>query len=104
MNKQELIEKLNTVKSVASAFLSVDDVIKMVDELEESNSSFDQQKINDLVADVTNELIDQGMDLIEDYQLEMNYREVEITSVDLNEDRIRKIVSNTIEHYFDSEN
>ena len=37
MKKQELIEKLETVKSVASAFLSVDDVISMINELEDGS-------------------------------------------------------------------
>lgn len=101
MKKTELIEKLETVKSVASAFLSVDDVIKMVEELEDSFSGELAEELDELASNIANEICNGGMDLVENYDLSMNYREVELDSLTLDESAINEMILNTIRDHFE---
>jgi hypothetical protein len=100
MNKKELIEQLNTVKSVAPAFLSIDDVIEMVEGLETSSDNISGERITDLISDITSTIVGMGMDLINDYELTMSGREVEIDYITVDEDEIEKEVTDVINSYF----
>jgi hypothetical protein len=41
--------------------------------------------------------------MIADYELTMNYREVELDSVDFDDNRIKRIVHNVLEDYLEKE-
>jgi len=52
-----------------------------------------------LSADIANELSDAGTDIIDDYELSMSYKEVELDSIDFSTSNIRGIVEETLTHY-----
>jgi hypothetical protein len=92
MTKQELLLKLNSSDElVRMAFVPVSEVINWVNELEEPTIISD-----DLVDQIVEEIIDYGLDLIDDYTLGMNYREVELESIDFNESSVRGAVKRAI--------
>jgi hypothetical protein len=95
MTKQELLEKLNSSEElVRMAFVPVSEVINWVNELEEETTSID----SDLIDQIVEEIKDLGLDLISDYDLSMSYREVELDSIDLNEDVIRESIERAIKN------
>jgi len=105
--KKELIEQISSEHAkhrqfVETAFPSIftkEDVCKILDEL-----------VNDLYAHVTDandvaEMVsDLGMDIVNDYELEMSYREVELSSVEISERQIRSIVTEVIKATLGEEN
>jgi hypothetical protein len=92
MTKQELLLKLNSSDElVRMAFVPVSEVINWVNELEEPTIISD-----DLVDQIVEEIMDYGLDLIDDYTLGMNYREVELESIDFNESSVRGAVKRVI--------
>jgi hypothetical protein len=95
MTKQELLSKLNSSEElVRMAFVPVSEVINWVNELEEETTSID----SDLIDQIVEEIKDLGLDLISDYDLSMSYREVELDSIDLNEDVIRESIERAIKN------
>jgi hypothetical protein len=93
MTKQELLEKLNSSDElVRMAFVPVSEVINWVNELEETTTTLG----DDLVDQITEEIMDLGLDLISDYDLSMSYREVELDSIDFNEDAIKESIKRAI--------
>lgn len=103
MKKQELIKKLETVKSVASAFLSVDDVISMINELEDGSFSMSVDKIEEISGEIAEKIARGGFDLIDDYDLTMDGREVTLDNIYLDESNISEIVTNVLTDFFDAE-
>lgn len=55
-----------------------------------------------LAADIANDIDCEGTDIIEDYDLDMNYREVSINSIDYNRRRIEDIVLNILKDHFET--
>jgi hypothetical protein len=93
MTKQELLEKLNSSDElVRMAFVPVSEVINWVNELEEETTTLG----DDLVDQIAEEIMDLGLDLISDYDLSMSYREVELDSIDFNEDAIKESIKRAI--------
>ena len=93
MTKQELLEKLNSSDElVRMAFVPVSEVINWVNELEETTTTLG----DDLVDQIAEEIMDLGLDLISDYDLSMSYREVELDSIDFNEDAIKESIKRAI--------
>lgn len=103
MKKQELIKKLETVKSVASAFLSVDDVISMINELEDGSFSMNVDKIDEIAEKIAEKIARDSFNLVDDYDLTMDGREVTLDSVDLDESGISEIVTEVLTDFFDAE-
>ena len=93
MTKQSTIELL---EKQLPGFYSVEQVIKLINDIEENTS--DSFEITD---EMVMTLDSEGTDLIDDYDLSMNYKEVELDSISLNEGRIRAAVKDAIEEYID---
>jgi hypothetical protein len=95
MNKQQTIELL---KQQLPGFYSVDqviDILKGIDEDTVKVVEFNDELINTIV----DEIADAGKDLIDDYELEINYREVELSSIDVNTKTIKKCIVEAIDVY-----
>jgi hypothetical protein len=93
MTKKQLLEKLNSSEELVKiAYVPVSEVINWVNELDEA----DTEVFSNLVKEIASEIADQGLDLIEDYDLEMNYREVELSTVTLDEGRIERAIKTAI--------
>lgn len=94
MTKEQMI---NTLKSQLPGFYSVEQVIEMINKIEEPNG-FSQDKLDDFIDDIVVEIKDGGLDIINDYELEMNYREVELTSVEFDRDSISRVVKDSFKN------
>jgi hypothetical protein len=96
MTKKELLEKLNSLDDLVKVTLiPVNEVIKLVNDLEDESSS----TINDdLINSIVSELEDLDMDMIDDYSLEMSYREVELLNITLNSSNIEGAIRQAIKN------
>jgi hypothetical protein len=102
MKKQELIDKLMIISNTElTVSISVNDVIKLVSELEDSSMTLNESVINDMVNAITDNIESEGMDLIDDYDLSMDYREVSLESVDLNTRSIKSAIRSAIDDYIE---
>jgi len=118
MKKSTLIAEFDqVVHTVDSSFPSLYtkcDVIKVLRDLETTLKDFIDEKeetiqdrivltteqLDSLIEAVTIEVKDMGENIIYDYDLSMNYKEVEIDSVDLNYDYIKETVETSIQNWF----
>ena len=99
MTKQELLDKLQSSEElIRIAYVPVSEVITWVNELED-NGTLSEQQIKDITDSITEELCNVGTELLDDYELEMNYREVEVTSIDVNEGVVRRAVTQALSDY-----
>jgi hypothetical protein len=90
MNKLQTIELL---QQQLPGFYSVEQVIKMINDIEEdAELEFNDELINSIV----DEIVDGEMDLIEDYELGMNYHEVEISSVTINSSWVKQAIKSVL--------
>jgi len=102
MTKQQLLEKLQSSEELVKiAYVPVSEVINWVNELE--SGGITQEMINEIADTLQDEFSSEGVDLISDYDLTMNYREVELDSVDYDDNKIRRIVHNVLEDYLEKE-
>ena len=93
MNKQELLSKLNgSEELIGSALVPVSEVIKWVMALEESNID-----LVELEEQLMSEIMGEDLELIDDYELSMSYKEVALESVDFNESSLRNAIQRAIE-------
>jgi len=94
MNKQQTIELL---KQQLPGFYSVDQVIDILKGIDEDTVKIEINE--ELINTIVDEIADAGRDLIDDYELEINYREVELSSVDVNTKTIKKCIVEAIDVY-----
>lgn len=98
MTKQQMID---TLKNQLPGFYSAEQVIEMINKIEEP-SGFSQDKLDDFIDDIVDEIKDGGLDVIRDYDLEMSYREVELTSIELDGDYVSQAVKSSFKNHFTS--
>jgi hypothetical protein len=102
MTKKQLLEKLQSSDELVKiAYVPVSEVINWVKELE--SSSITREIISDIVDAIQDEFSSEGMDLIDDYELTMNYREVELDSVEFNDGKIKRAIETVLENYLEDE-
>ena len=94
MNKQQTIELL---KQQLPGFYSVDQVIDILKGIDEDSVKIEINE--ELINTIVDEIADAGKDLIDDYELEINYREVELSSIDVNTKAIKKCIEEAIDTY-----
>jgi hypothetical protein len=95
MTKQQLLDKLNSSDElVRMAFVPVSEVIKWVDELENESTVIN----DDLIDSIVSEIVGLDMDIVDDYNLEMSYREVELSDITLNSSTIEEAVKQAIKN------
>jgi transcriptional regulator NrdR family protein len=108
MKKQELIEKLKLTGTVsANVFINVSEVITMIEDLEESESSeshgLTQEDVESIVNQIASKLNDEGEHLIDSYDIcaDVNGRNIEIELEDVTYDRyeIESIVERVLSDY-----
>ena len=101
-NKITIEEAKKQISEGFSSIYSKDDVLHLLSVIEvndETDVEFDESEIRDLSADIANELRDAGQDIVDDYDLSMCGREVELDSIDFNTGSIQDIVEEAITHY-----
>jgi hypothetical protein len=101
MTKQATIDLL---KQQIPGFYSAEQVIDMISKIEPEvleayEFKFNDEQIKVLVGNVADEIRDQGLDLISDYDLSMSYREVELDSIDISSHSVKNAVNSAIENW-----
>jgi hypothetical protein len=112
MNKQEMLTRLSEAQALTTpeVTLPISFVIQMIESLEDvpvketSKITINEDQIKQLTNLISDSITDAGLDLIDDYDLTMNYREVELDSIDLDSSRIEKLVKDTINDWLESAN
>lgn len=102
--------------AVLNAFPSVftkDDVITLLRHLEinlkeaakieeKTNIKFSDKQFDELIEIITNDIAGLGMDMVDDYELSMSYKEVELHTLDLNSGIIEDQVKTSIACWLNS--
>jgi len=101
MTKQATIDLL---KQQLPGFYSAEQVIDMISKIEPEvleayEFEFTDERIKTLVDNVVDEITDQGLDLISDYDLSMNYKEVELDSIDLSSYSVKNAVNSAVKNW-----
>ena len=91
--KEDVIKVLRDLEATLKDFIGSDEE----DETETVSKGLTRDQVQEIANAIASEIRDGGTDLIEDYDLSMSYREVEIDSVDFNEDEISRIAKRAIE-------
>lgn len=96
MKKEELLQKLTSSEEIKNvAYIPLHQVIEWVKELEETRS-ISKEDIGHIAREVASDLENEGLNILTDYDLDMNGREVELDNISLNEDLIERIVKDNI--------
>lgn len=100
MTKQQTVELL---QQQLPGFYSVEQVIKMINDIEDSNESFEfsDAHINDLSSDIADALSQEGTSIVDDYELSISGREVELDSIDFDSRTISNIVSDIVTDFME---
>jgi hypothetical protein len=102
MTKQATIDLL---KQQLPGFYSAEQVIDMISKIEPEVLEayefvqFTEEQMSVLVGNVVDEIRDQGLDLISDYDLSMNYKEVELDSIDISSGSVKNAVKFAVENW-----
>jgi hypothetical protein len=108
MTKQQTID---TLKAQLPAFYSLEQVISLIEGIEDGSSEnedrssanpklqYTQEQRDDLVVAILDEIEGLDMDIISDYDLSMNYKEVELDSIDFNRTAMANVVEDAIDNW-----
>jgi hypothetical protein len=102
-NKITIEEAVKQINEGFSSIYSKDDVLHLLSVLETSSDQFEitDEMVRELSSNIAEAIESEGTDIVDDYELTMNYKEVELDSIDLNEDRIRAAVKDALEAYIE---
>ena len=100
-NKITIEEAIKQISEGFSSIYSKDDVLHLLSVLKVENADieFNEDEIRDLSADIANEFSSAGTDIVDEYELSMSCKEVELDSIDFSVSNIKGIVEDTIAHY-----
>ena len=116
MKKSTLIAEFDQAAHIVdSSFPSLytkEDVIKVLRNLEETlkaelnenettTKGLTEAQIKEIAENAASSIVSEGLDLIEDYELSMSYREVELDSLTLNENKVAKEIKRAITDWFE---
>ena len=90
-------EAKNTVNSSIPSIWSREDVLSLLDKIEDVES-FNDEMIEELIDDIVSDIDRSGDELIDDYDLTMNYKEVELDNISFNTRALRELVKSNIEN------
>lgn len=106
MTKQNVLDSVND--SVSSIFTK-EDVIRLVEQIESEETQtvnafgLNEGQMDDLVLAIAESIESEGVDLFSDYELDMNYREIELSRVEYRINDLKQVVVDAIDNYI-SEN
>ena len=101
MNKKQTIE---LIEQQLPGFYSPDQVINIIKDIEEESTPvLSKDKREEFVQDIYQELENLGLDIFEDYELSMSYKEVELDDITLADTRIERAIREVVERYLTEE-
>jgi hypothetical protein len=101
MTKQATIDLL---KQQLPGFYSVEQVIDMISKIEPEvleayEFEFNDDQIKTLVDNVVDEISDLGIDAVDDYELSLNYKEIELDSIDISSHSVKGAVKSAVQNW-----
>ena len=98
MNKTELLAKLEAIDAQGlNASVSVKEMIQLVNQIEiDFNPELALETIEMLSDEIADEIWDEGIDVIDDFELGLNRNEVYIESIDFSRGTISRIASRVL--------
>jgi len=101
MTKQATIDLL---KQQLPGFYSAEQVIDMISKIEPEvleayEFKFNNDQIKTLVDNVVDEIRDLGIDAIDDYELSLSYKEIELDSIDISSHSVKNAVNSAVENW-----
>ena len=97
MNKQQTIELLQ--KQMPS-FYSLEQVISIINDIEKDEVEAKEKISDELIGSIADEIVELGTDSIDSYELEMYNNQVEIQSLDLDADVIKRVIKSVLDNHF----
>jgi len=103
-NKITIEEAVKQINEGFSSIYSKDDVLHLLSVIETSSGQFEitDEMVRALSSNIAEAIENEGTDIIDDYELTLNYKEVELDSINLNESKIRAAVQDALENYIDN--
>jgi hypothetical protein len=103
-NKITIDQATKQISEGFSSIYSKDDVLHLLSVIETSSGQFEitDDMVRELSSDIAEALENEGTDIVDDYCLSINYKEIELDSIDLNESKIRAAVQDALENYIDN--
>ena len=105
MTKQQTIELLS---QQLPGFYSVEQVIKLISDIEDIGTTnkfeLDSDQIKELSRNIAESIENEGSSVIDYYELSMNYKEVELDSIDFNVSSLNNTIKSVIEDFMEELN
>jgi hypothetical protein len=109
-------QMVHTVDKAFPSLFTKEDVIVVLKDLEEqleaamngneeettTKISITEDQIKEIADNAASSVSSEGVDLVDDYDLTMNYREVELDSITLDESKISSEIERAIVDWFES--
>ena len=102
-NKITIEQAKQQISEGFSSIFSKDDVLHLLSVLETSSGfEITDDMVKELSDEIADSLQSEGNNLVDDYELSMNYKEVELDSIDFSVSSIKSVVKDALENYIDS--
>ena len=92
-------EAKNLVKSSTPSIWSREDVLTLLDKIKTGTTFLSEEHIDQLTINIVNDIDSDGADLVDDYDLSISYREVELDGIRFNRRILNDIVKENIQEY-----
>ena len=113
MTKEETLHTLRTMTSVGSLSLGLDSVIALIESLDlvevitvsdEAKSLVIEQLIEELDNDnmgdsISSTFVNQIMDYVDDFEVSMNYKTVELDDIQIDEYRLKDLINDEVREW-----
>ena len=105
MTKQQTIELLS---QQLPGFYSVEQVIKLISDIEDIGTTnkfeLDSDQIKELSRNIAESIENEGSSVIDDYELSMNYKEVQLEAIEFNVSSLNNTIKSVIEDFMEELN
>ena len=99
-NKITIEEATKQISEGFSSIYSKDDVLHLLSVLETSDSfEITDEMVNEISGEIADSLQSEGNNLVDDYELTLNYKEIELESIDFSISSIKSVVQDALETY-----
>lgn len=97
-------EAKSVVENNFSSYFTKQDVLDLLGKIDSSTVdgpavTLDESQRASLTNDIIDSIRDKGTGIIEDYELEMNWKEVELTEITLDENALSREIEETIKQW-----
>lgn len=101
MTKSQFLAQMEVMQSQGfEMFKAIFNELELTEE-KADKISIGSELFKELVEQIAEEVDDQGMDLVVDYDLEMSGNEVSLEGIDFSKRRIEEAVNDVLHRYFD---